>query len=113
MNQRFIPVGETSLALPGLDIESRDRPFRFSAQSSSGMGQATLMQAEAVRLAKNAAKKEKGKKLDEYDLNSVIFDPQNQEWTVSFNPKFSSRASEKCLLVIVRDDTRETKVLSC
>lgn len=113
MNQRFIPVGETSLALPGLDIESRDRPFRFSAQSSSGMGQATLMQAEAVRLAKNAAKKEKGKKLDEYDLNSVIFDPQNQEWTVSFNPKSSSRASEKCLLVIVMDDTRETKVLSC
>jgi hypothetical protein len=101
------------MALSGREMERHNRLPRLLVRSSSGVGQATLLQAEVVRLAKNAAKKEKGKTVDEYDLNSVIFDPQSREWTVSFNSRSSSRSSEKCLLVIVRDDTRETKVLRC
>ena len=71
------------------------------------------MQTEVVRLAKSAANKEKGRTLDDYDLKSVIFDPNNREWTVSFDSKPPRRASAECLLVIVKDDTRETNVLRC
>jgi hypothetical protein len=71
------------------------------------------MQTEVVRLAKSAAKKEKGRTFDDYHLRSVIFDPNNREWTVSFDPKPPCHASAECLLVIVKDDTRESNVLRC
>jgi len=94
-------------------IERGDRPQRPAAHSPSGFNSATLMQTEVVRLAKSAAKKQKGKKLDDYDLRSVIFDAKTREWTVSFDPKPPRRASAECLLVTVKDDTRETSVLRC
>ncbi len=84
-----------------------------STRSLVAGNQAVLTQAEAIRLAKMAAKKEKGKQLDDYELNSVIFDPTNREWTTSFEPKPSRRSSLKCLLIVVKDDTKETKVLPC
>jgi hypothetical protein len=77
------------------------------------MTQSTLTQAEVVRLAKSVAKKEMGKKFDDYEVNSVIFDPQNREWTVSFHPKPPRRASEGCVTVFVKDDTNETSVHQC
>jgi hypothetical protein len=71
------------------------------------------MQSEVVRLAKSSAKKEKGRTFDDYHLRSVIFDPNNREWTVSFDPKPPRLASAEYLLVIVKDDTRESNVLRC
>lgn len=84
-----------------------------STRSLEAGNQAVLTQAEAIRLAKTAAKKEKGKQLDDYELNSAIFDPTNREWTASFEPKPSRRSSLKCLLIVVKDDTKETKALQC
>jgi hypothetical protein len=97
---------------PDMATERLERPQRSPTDSPDAL-HAKLTQAEVVRLAKAAAKKEKGKTFDDYDLKSVTFDPTNQEWTVSFDPKPPRRASEECLLVIVKDDTRETKLLRC
>jgi len=66
-----------------------------------------------VRLAQAAAKKEKDKTLADYDLNSVTFDRTKQDWSVSFDPKRARRTPAECFLVIVKDDTRETKVPVC
>jgi hypothetical protein len=98
---------------PDMAIERLDRPERPPARSPDGRNQTALTQAEAVKLAKTAAKQEKDKKVDEYDLKSVTFDPTNREWTVSFDPKPPRRASEECFLVTVKDETKETNVLRC
>jgi hypothetical protein len=97
---------------PDMTTERLERPQRSPTDSPDTL-HAILTQAEVVRLAKTTAKKEKGKTFDGYDLKSVTFDPTNREWTVSFDPKPPRRASEECLLVVVKDDTRETKVLRC
>jgi hypothetical protein len=93
--------------------ERVDRPQRPVGHSFGAVTQSALTQAEVVRLAKTAAKKETGKKFDDYELNSVIFDPQNREWAVLFNPKPPRRASEACLTVFVKGDTKETRVHQC
>jgi hypothetical protein len=97
---------------PDMTTERVERPQRSPTDSPDAL-HAILTQAEVIRLAKAAAKKEKGKTFDDYDLKSVTSDPTTREWTVSFDPKPPRRASEECLLVIVKDDTRETKVLRC
>ena len=86
---------------PDIATERLDRPQLPQAQSPGAVTHTTLTQAEVVRLAKSAAKKEKGRKLDDYDLRSVIFDTENREWTVSFDPKPPRRASAECLLISV------------
>ena len=80
----------------GGDLGGRNRPT----------GSGTLKQAEVVGLAKTAAKKEKDKALDDYDLKSVTFDRTNREWSLSCDPKRRRRASGECFLVIVKDDTK-------
>ena len=97
---------------PDMPTELLERPRRSPADSPDAP-HALLTQAEIVRLAKTAAKKENGQTFDNYDLKSVTFDPTNREWTVSFNPRPPRRASENCFLVIVKDNTSETKVLRC
>lgn len=98
---------------PDMAIERLERPERPPVRSPDGSNQAVLTQGEVVKLSKSAARKEKDKKLDDYDLKSVTFDPANREWTASFDPKPPRRASEECFLVIVKDETRETKLLRC
>src|SRR5215469_6549599 len=85
----------------------------ISGGGSAPPNQATLKQAEVVRLAKTAAKKEKDKTLDDYDLKSVTFDRTNREWNVSFDPKRARRVPGECFIVIVKDDTKETNVRRC
>ena len=85
----------------------------ISGGGSAPPNQATLKQAEVVRLAKTAAKKENDKTLDDYDLKSVTFDRTNREWNVSFDPKRARRAPGECFIVIVKDDTKETNVRRC
>ena len=104
----------TQLSRPSdITMERGDRPQRPLVHVSSGFSSATLMQTEVVKLANSAAKKEKGRTFVDYHLRSVIFDPNNREWTVSFGSKPPRRASAECLLVIVKDDTRESNVLRC
>lgn len=73
---------------------------------------ATLMQADVLNLAKATAKRETGRKFDDYELKSVVFDPQSREWTVSFQSK-ARQTSKGCLMVVVNDATRDTKLLRC
>ena len=80
----------------GIAMERGDRPQRPLAHVSSGLSSVTLMQTEVVRLAKSGAKKEKGRRFDDYNLRSVIFDANNREWTVSFDSKPPRRASAEC-----------------
>jgi hypothetical protein len=90
-----------------------ERDIRSQAPlPAHALNQATMMQAEVLKLAKTTAKREKGRKSDGYEVKSVVFDPQSREWTVSFDPGARHNLKE-CFLVIVNDDTRETKVLRC
>jgi hypothetical protein len=93
--------------------ERVDRSQRPAPHLTGAVTHSTLTQAEVVRLAKTVAKKETGKKFDDYEVNSVIFDPLNREWTISFLPKPPRRATEECLTVFVKDDTKETRVHQC
>jgi hypothetical protein len=63
----------------------------ISGRGSAPPNQATLKQAEAVRLAKTAAKKENDKAVDDFDVKKVTFDRTNGEWSVSFDPKRTRR----------------------
>src|SRR5262249_46659191 len=94
-------------------VERLDRPEHPPIPSSEASNQARLKQAEVVKLAKTAAKTEKAKLVDNYELKSVTFDPTNREWSVSFDPKPPRLPSEECFLVIVKDETRQTKLLRC
>lgn len=90
-----------------------ERDIRSQAPPPAhALNQATMIQADVLKLAKTTAKHEKGKKFDDYELKSVVFDPQSREWTVSFDSKARHTLNE-CFLVIVNDDTKETKVLRC
>ena len=93
-------------------IAAENGPSPETQRSATGARQAILTQAEVVTLAKASAKQEKGKEIDTYELKSVVFDPQSGEWTVSFAAK-PPKPSEPCFLVVIKDDTRETKTIRC
>jgi hypothetical protein len=98
---------------PDMSIQRLERLRQPSAHSPEAVTQAILIQAEVIRLAKTAAKQAIGKQFDDYELTSVIFETTTRKWTVTFDPKPPRRTSEECLLVIVNDDTKETKALRC
>ena len=75
--------------------------------------QAALNETEVVALAKAAARKELGKSYDEYVLKTVVFDPSAIRWSVTFDAKLPRRSTESCIIVSVRDDTKDTKIRSC
>ena len=89
----------------------RPRPEQDRAQRSRQ--KPVLRHADVIGLAKVAAKKELGKSFDDYELKAVVFDPSTNTWSVTFDPKPPRRSSEGCLIMFVRDDTKDTDLARC
>jgi hypothetical protein len=98
-----------------LDIptERLDRPQPEHNRFRDDQAQAALKEAEVVVLAKAAASKELGEKYDEYVLKTVVFDPSTILWSVTFDAKVPHRSTESCVIVRVRDNTKDTEVRPC
>jgi len=90
---------------PDVPIDRMDRAPRARKME--------LEQAEAVALAKGAAKKELGKGFDNYELKSVVFDDSAREWSVAFDLKQPKREAPSCLYVSVLDATKTTTIRRC
>jgi hypothetical protein len=98
---------------PDIATERLDRPRPEPDRFNSSQSGSRLRQAEAIALAKAAAKQQLGKSFDEYDVKSVVFDPTEKVWSITFDSKQSRRSSETCLIVFVRDETKGTELHRC
>lgn len=98
-----------------LDIptERLDRPQPEHKRFRNDRAQAALKEAEVVALAKAAARKELGKSYHEYELKAVAFDPSAVLWAVTFDAKLPRRSTDSCVIVSVRDDTKDTQIRPC
>lgn len=98
-----------------LDIptERLDRPQPEHNRFRGNRAPAALKETEVVALAKAAARKELGRSYDEYVLSAVVFDPSAIRWSVTFDAKQPRRSTESCIIVSVRDDTKDTEIRSC
>lgn len=110
-------VGESErrgLARP-LDIpaERLERPRPEQDQSSPSQSSPVLSQAEVLRLAKAAAKKELGKRVEDYEVRSVIFASSTGIWSVTFEHSPLHRLSGGCLLVLVHDNDKTADHQHC
>ena len=72
-----------------------------------------LRQAEAIGIGQSAAKKELGPSFDEYELNVAVYNPATDTWSVTFDPKPPHDPIGVCVIVLVRDDTKETDIHRC
>jgi hypothetical protein len=106
--------GYLQIARP-LDVPSErlERPRPEQDRFYRSQPTASLRQTDVIALAKSAAKKELGKSFDDYELKAVVFDPTAKIWSVTFDPKPPRRSSEACVIVLVRDDTKDTDVRRC
>jgi hypothetical protein len=98
---------------PDIATERLDRPRPEPDRFNISQSGSRLRQAEAIALAKGAAKQELGRSFDEYDVKAVVFDPTEKVWSITFDPKQSRRSSETCLIVFVRDETKGTELRRC
>jgi hypothetical protein len=98
---------------PDISTERLDRPRPEQDRPGSGQAQAALTQTQVIALAKAAARKELGKSYDEYELKTVVFDPTATLWSVTFDAKPPRRSAEFCVVMLVRDDTKNTEVRRC
>lgn len=98
-----------------LDIptERLDRPQPERNRFRDDRAQAALKETEVVAWAKAAARKELGRSYDEYVLSAVVFDPSAIRWSVTFDARRPRRSTEFCIIVSVRDDTKDTEIRSC
>jgi hypothetical protein len=96
-----VPAGRSELSRPEQDRVSR---------SQAGP---TLSQAEVLRLAKVEAKKELGKRFNDYEIKSVIFEPTTGLWSVTFDHNPPHRSPDGCLVLFVRDKDKTTELQHC
>ena len=111
-----VPVGNAGerdriqIARP-LDVpaERLERPRPEQDRSSRPV----LTQAEAIKLAKAEAKKELGKRFDEYEVKAAIFDASTGLWSVTFDHSPPDRSSGGCVVVFVHDNDKATDLRLC
>ena len=72
-----------------------------------------LSQAEVLKLAKAEARKQFGKRFDEYEAKAVIFEPSTGLWSVTFEQAPPHRSPEGCIVVFVRDTDKTTELQHC
>lgn len=71
----------------------------------------SLAPSDALRLAKARAKQALGPAFDDYGVKAVVFDPGEQTWSVTFSAHKPAQLA--CLIVFVKDASRETHVIRC
>ncbi|MEQ1796198.1 MAG: hypothetical protein ABL970_18650 [Nitrospira sp.] len=110
-------VGESEwpqIARP-LDIpaERLERPRPEQDRPSRPPSSPTLSQAEVIKLAQAEARKELGKRFDEYEVKSVIFDSTTGLWSVTLDRNPPHRALGGCLIVFVHDNDKTADLQRC
>ncbi len=114
LSEAGAPETYIQIARP-IDIptERLERPRPEQDRAQRNQQKPALRHADVIGLAKVAAKKELGKSFDDYELKAVVFDPTTNTWSVTFDPKPPRRFSEGCLIVFVRDETKDTDLARC
>lgn len=96
-----------------LDARPLDIPSERLERPRPEQDRRHLTQAEAIALAKKAAKQELGNAFFDYEVKSVLYDPSAELWSVTFEPVPPRRPSGGCLLVLVHDADRSTESRRC
>lgn len=98
-----------------LDVpaERLERPRPEQDRLSRPQFSPLLSQAEVIRLAKTDAKKELGKRFDDYEVKSVIFEFSTGLWSVTFDHNLPRRSPDGCLVVFVHDKDKTTEFQHC
>lgn len=110
-------VGESEwrqIARP-LDVpaERLERPRPEQDRLSRPPLSPLLSQAEVIKLAKAEAKKELGKRFNDYEVRSVIFDSTTGFWSVTFDRDPPRRALDGCVVVFVHDKDKTAEPQHC
>lgn len=98
-----------------LDVpaERLERPRPEQDRLSRPRFSSMLSQIEVVKLAKVEAKKELGKRFNDYEIKSVIFEPTTGLWSVTFDHNPPRRSPDGCLIVFVHDKDKTTEFQHC
>lgn len=98
-----------------LDIpaERLERPRPEQDRLSRPQFSPALSQAEVIKIAKTEARKELGKRYDDYEIKSVIFESSTGLWSVTFDRNQAPRSPDGCVVVFVHDKDKTAAVQSC
>ena len=98
-----------------LDVpaERLERPHPEQDRFSRSQGSPTLSQAEVLKLAKVEAKKELGKRFDDYEVKSVIFESSTGLWSVTFDLNPPRRSPDGCVVVFIHDKDKTAEFQHC
>jgi hypothetical protein len=98
-----------------LDIPSErlERPRPEQDRLSRPPLSPTLSQAEVIKLAKAEARKELGKRFNDYEIKSVIFESSTGLWSVTFDRHPPRRSPDGCVVVFVHDKDKTTNLQHC
>lgn len=116
----YIPVGNAGerdwlqIARP-LDVpaERLERPRPEQDRAARPQSSPALSQADVIKIAKAEARKELGKRFDDYAIKSVIFESSTGLWSVTFDRNEAHRSSGSCVVVFVHDKDKTAEVQSC
>lgn len=98
---------------PDIPTERQERPRPEQDRARCERPGARLSQEEAIGFAKAAAKRELGQSFRDYEVKAVVFDPVAKTWSVTFDPRAPRSGSTGCVIVMVDDDTSDTKAVPC
>lgn len=98
-----------------LDIpaERLERPRPEQDRLGRSQLRPLLSQAEVIQLAKAKAKKELGKRFDDYEVKAVIFESSSGFWSVTFDRTPPRRSPDRCVVVFVHDNDKTTEFQEC
>lgn len=98
-----------------LDIpaERLERPRPEQDRLSRPQSGPALSQAEVITIAKAEARKELGKRFNEYEIKSVIFELSTGLWSVTFDRNQVHRSPDGCVVVFVQDKDKTAEVQRC
>lgn len=98
-----------------LDVpaERLERPRPEQDRVSKPQFSPMLSQAEVIKIAKAEARKELGKRFDEYEIKSVIFESTTGLWSVTFDRNPAHRSPDGCAVVFVHDQDKTAEFRSC
>ncbi len=98
-----------------LDVpaERLERPRPEQDRLSRPQSNPSLSQAEVIKIAKAEARKELGKRFDDYEIKSVIFESSTGLWSVTFDRSQAHRSPDGCVVVFVHDKDKTAEVQRC
>lgn len=98
-----------------LDVpaERLERPRPEQDRLSRPQFSPALSQAEVIKSAKAKARKELGKRFNDYEVRSVIFESSTSLWLVTFDRNSPHRSPDGCVVVFVHDKDKTIDLQRC